>query len=123
MADKLIIALVNANPENLVEVALPLLQATAAASMEYEVEVIFSGRTGKLAIKGYAERVVSNTANDTRTLMDYIQEAYEAGVVLKVCTPSLELWGEDTIAQIHEIVGSTYLISEAMDSDTVTFTY
>ncbi|MFK5984462.1 MAG: peroxiredoxin [Pseudomonadota bacterium] len=122
MADKLIIALVNADPENLIEISLPILQATVAASMEYEVEVMFSGRAGKLAIKGVAETIVD--VNDTeKTAQTYIKEAYDAGVLFKVCTPALELWGDSLIPEIHEIVGGTYLISEAMDSDTVTFTY
>ncbi|MFK5893542.1 MAG: DsrE family protein [Pseudomonadota bacterium] len=136
MADKLIIALVNANPESLIEASLPLLQATVAASMEYDVEVIFSGRSGKLAIKGFAETIFSSNddknekqRNDEKdsdiekSLQDYITEAYEAGVLFKVCTSALELWGDSLIPEIHEIVGGTYLISEAMDPDTVTFTY
>ena len=50
-------------------------------------------------------------------------EAHEAGVRLKVCTPTLELWGEEIIPEIEETVGGAYLISEAMDDRTVTFTY
>lgn len=128
MADKLIIALANADPENLIEVSLPILQATVASSMEYDAEVILSGRSGKLAIKGFAETIFENNNEGTnseeqRSVQDYITEAYEAGVLFKVCTSALELWGDNLIPEIHEIVGGTYLISEAMDSDTVTFTY
>jgi len=130
MADKLIIALVNTNPENLIEVSLPILQATVASSMEYDTEVIFSGRAGKLAIKGFAETIVDKNNNENEdskdtppSVGDLIKEAYDAGVLFKVCTSALELWGDDLIPEIHEIVGGTYLISEAMDSDTVTFTY
>ncbi len=122
MADKLIIALVNADPDSLIEISLPILQATIAASMEYEVEVIFSGRTGKLAINGIAETVIDENDSD-KTAQYYIKEAYDAGVLFKVCTPALELWGDSLIPEINEIVGGTYLISEAMDADTVTFTY
>lgn len=128
MADKLIIALVNADPENLIEVSLPILQATVASSMEYDAEIILSGRSGKLAIKGFAETIFDNNNEGTnreqqRSVQDYITEAYEAGVLFKVCTSALELWGDNLIPEIHEIVGGTYVISEAMDSDTVTFTY
>ena len=122
MADKLIIALINANPENFSEIALPILQATVAASMEYDVELIFSGRAGKTIIRGFSETVIDSN-NEARSIHDYIVEAYDAGVKFKVCTPALERWGDNLIPQIHEIVGGTYLISEAMDSDTVTFTY
>ena len=41
----------------------------------------------------------------------------------KVCTPTLELWGRDLIPEIEETVGGAYIISQAMDDDTVTFTY
>jgi len=130
MADKLIIALVNADPENLTEVSIPILQATVAASMEYDAEVILSGRSGKLAIKGFAETIFKENidkddinSNEERSVQDFIKEAYDAGVLFKVCTSALELWGDNLIPEIHEIVGGTYLISEAMDSDTVTFTY
>jgi predicted peroxiredoxin len=52
-----------------------------------------------------------------------IKDAHEAGVKFKVCAPSVERWGENLIPEVEEIVGSAYLISEAMDDDTVTFTY
>jgi len=122
MSDKLIVVLVNADPDNIIEVSMPIIQATVAASMEYEVELIFSGRAGKLAIKGNAEQIVDEQ-HDDRSVLDLIKDAYEAGVTLKVCTPALELWGDELISEINEIVGGTYIISEAMDDDTVTFTY
>jgi len=101
MADKLIIALVNADPENLTEVSIPILQATVAASMEYDAEVILSGRSGKLAIKGFAETIFKENidkddinSNEERSVQDFIKEAYDAGVLFKVCTSALELWGD-----------------------------
>ena len=122
MSDKLIIAVVNANPSNFLELSLPLLQATVAASMEYDVEVIFSGRAGKIAIVGEAEKI-SDENDPKKSIQTIISEAYDAGVLFKVCTPALEIWGDTIIPEINEIVGGTYLISEAMDSNTVTFTY
>jgi predicted peroxiredoxin len=52
-----------------------------------------------------------------------MKDAHEAGVKFKVCTPTLELWGEDLIPEIEETVGGAYVISQAMDDDVVTFTY
>lgn len=121
MADKLVIAIVNANPDNALQISIPLMQAMVAASMEYETEVIFSGRAGKLAIADFAAQVID--PENKKSLLDIIHEAYEAGVVFKVCTPAMERWGETLIPQIQEIVGGTYLISEAMDDDTIVFTY
>ncbi len=122
MADKLLIVMVNTDPTNGSELGAPFFQATVAAAMEYEVEVILTGRSGELAVRGVAENL--NIKPDSKqTVYDYIKEAYAAGVKFKVCTPTLELWGNDLIPEITDTIGGAYLISEAMDDNTVTFTY
>jgi len=122
MADKLLIVMVNSDPANPSELGAPFFQATVAAAMEFEVEIILSGRSGELAKKGVAEKLRDQQGNP-KTIYDYIKDAHEAGVVFKVCTPTLDLWGDDLIPEVEETVGGAYLISEAMDDDTVTFTY
>ncbi len=122
MADKLIIVMMNSDPANPSELGAPFFQAAVAAAMEYEVEVLLTGRAGELARKGVAAKL-SVREGTRRTVYDYIKEAHEAGVKIKVCTPSLEIWGDDLIPEIEETVGGAYLISEAMDDSTVTFTY
>ena len=52
-----------------------------------------------------------------------MRDAAEAGAKFKICTSNLELWGDDMIPEISETVGAAYIISEAMDDGTVTFTY
>lgn len=122
MADKLMIIMVNTDPKNGSEMGAPFFQATVAAAMDYDVEVIMTGRAGELAKKGFAETLFAHEGNP-KTIYDFIQEAHDAGVVFKVCTPTLELWGDDLIPEISETVGAAYIISEAMSGDTVTFTY
>jgi len=122
MADKLIIVMVNTDPKNPSELGAPFFQATVAASMEYDVEVILTGRAGELAKKGVAENITLHVAG-SKTVYDYMKEAYEAGVKFKVCTPTLDLWGDDLIPEVTETIGSAYIISEAMSDNTVTFTY
>ena len=122
MADKLIIVMMNSDPANPSELGAPFFQAAVAAAMEYEVEVLLTGRAGELARKGVAAELQIHEGSG-RTVYDYIKEAHEAGARIKVCTPSLELWGDDLIPEIEETVGGAYLISEAMDDSTVTFTY
>jgi len=122
MADKLIIIMVNTDPTNGSEMGAPFFQATVAAAMEYEVEVILTGRSGELAQRGVAENLYIKP-DSKQTVYDYIKEAYEAGVKFKVCTPTLDIWGDDLIPEITETVGGAYIISEAMDDNTVTFTY
>ncbi|HMA88559.1 MAG TPA: DsrE/DsrF/DrsH-like family protein [Burkholderiales bacterium] len=122
MADKLMIVMVNTDPRNGAELGAPFFQATVAAAMEYDVEVILTGRAGELAVKGVAEKLHVKEGSP-KSVYDFIKDAHEAGVKFKVCTPTLELWGEDLIPEIEETVGGAYVISQAMDDDVVTFTY
>lgn len=122
MADKLLIILVNTDPRNGAEMGAPFFQATVAAAMEYEVEIILTGYSGQLAMKGFAENLYLQEGT-SKSVYDVMQEAHRAGAVFKVCTPTLELWGDDLIPEISETVGGAYVISEAMDDNTVTFTY
>lgn len=122
MASKLMIVMVNTDPKNSAELGAPFFQATVAAAMEYEVEVILTAGAGELAIRGVAEKLHVKEGS-SKSVYDFIKEAHEAGVKFKVCTPTLELWGEDLIPEIDETVGGSYVIQQAMDDNTVTFTY
>ncbi len=119
MADKLMIILANSDPDSALSIVPPLTQAATAAAMELEAEVIFTGHCARLVVPGVAERV---KVGDGRTVHDVIRETAAAGVRLKVCVLGLES-GAELIPEVEESVGSTYIISEAMDDDTVTFTY
>jgi len=122
MANKLMIVMVNTDPSKPAELGAPFFQATVAAAMEYQVEVILTGGAGELAKKGVAENLHVQEGS-AKTVYDFIKDAHEAGAVFKICTPTLELWGDDLIPEIDETVGGAYLISQAMDGETVTFTY
>ena len=122
MPKKLMIVMVNTDPANGAELGAPFLQATVAAAMEYEVEVILTARSGELAVTGVAAKLFVQEG-DPKSVYDLIKDAHEAGVKFKVCTPTLELWGRDLIPEIEETVGGAYIISQAMDENTVTFTY
>ena len=122
MRKKLLIVLANSDPDNAEELAAPLFQATVAAAMSLEVEIIFTGQSGVLATTGKAEKLELNHETH-RNIHDVIREAHQAGVVFKVCAPSLEVWGKDLIPEVEETIGAAHVVSEAMDEDTVTFTY
>ena len=122
MNKKLLIILANSDPTNAFEIGAPLFQATVAAAMGHDVEIVITGNVGLLASTGHAATLEIN--HDThRTIYDVIKEAHKAGVVFKVCAPSVQVYGDDLIAEIDESVGSAHVVSEAMDDDTVTFTY
>jgi uncharacterized protein len=122
MANKLMIIMVNTDPSNGPELGAPFFQATVAAAMDYEVEVILTARAGELAKKGVAEKLYVKEGSP-KSVYDFIKDAHEAGVHFKVCTPTLELWGDDLIPEVTETVGGAYVIEQAMDDDVVTFTY
>lgn len=122
MANKLMIVMVNTDPKNSAELGAPFFQATVAAAMEYEVEVILTAGAGELAKRGVAEKLHIKEGV-SKSVYDFIQEAHQAGVKFKVCTPTLELWGDNLIPEIEETVGGSYIIQQAMDDNTVTFTY
>ena len=61
--------------------------------------------------------------NDGRTLHDFLREEHAAGATIKDCTPNLEQWGTQLIAEIDETVGSSCLVGEVMDKQTGTLTY
>jgi predicted peroxiredoxin len=122
MSKKLLIVLANSDPQNPEEFSAPLFQAMVAAAMQHSVEVVFTGLSGVLAVAGHASEVVLNV-REHRTVYDVIREAHNAGVLFKVCTPTLEMWGKELIEEIDETVGAAYVIEAAMDDNTVTFTY
>jgi predicted peroxiredoxin len=121
VADKLMIVLVNADPSRPAELGPPLFQATVAAAMEYEVEIIITGRSAELARRGIAEQL--RLPDAPQTVYGLMQDAHRAGVVFKVCAPAPGLDDDDLVPEIDETVGGAYLISEAMDDATVTLTY
>jgi len=122
MADKLLVVIANVDITRPAEILPPLLQATVASAMGYEVEVLFTGQAGQLAIKGEAENLLLKE-DDSKSVYDHIKQARSAGVVFKVCTPALKFWGDNIIPEIDETVGGAYIINESMDDSVVTFTY
>lgn len=121
MADKLLIVIANSDITNVREIIPPLVQATVAAAMEYEVELLFTGQASQLVVSGVADKLI-NLA-DQKSVYEYIRAAKMAGVIIKVCTPNMEDWQDELISEIDETVGSAYMINEAMDDSVVTLTY
>jgi len=122
MAKKLIIVLLNTDPATPGELVAPLFQATVAAAMDYEVEVVLTGRAGELAKSGVVDTLRPRD-DSSKTVHDLIRDAREAGAKFKLCSPTREFGVEPLIPEIEEIVGGAYIISEAMTDGTVTFTY
>ena len=125
MADKLIIIMANTDPRNGEELGAPIFQASVAAAMEFEVEVICTATSGKLMKKGVAEKLFIKEGSP-KSVLDFIKDAHEAGVKFSCCSPNLDLFDmteEDLIPECSGIVGGAYLIEEIMEGDCKVLTY
>ena len=119
MAHKLLIMLVNTDPRNGEELGAPFFQASVAAAMDYEVEIVCTATAGRLMKKGVAESLVVKPGSP-KTVYDFIKEAHEAGVKFLCCSPNLDQFDmtrEDLIPECAGIVGGAYVIEQVMEND------
>jgi predicted peroxiredoxin len=119
VASKLIIVMANTDPRNGEELGAPIFQATVAAAMEYEVEVICTATSGRLMKKGVAEKLFVKEGSP-KSVYDFIKDAHDAGVKFSCCSPNLDLFEmkeEDLIPECEGIVGGAYLIEQIMEDD------
>ncbi len=125
MAKKLVIVMANTDPRNGEELGAPLFQASVAAAMEYDVEVICTATAGRLMKKGVAEKLTVKPGS-TKTVYDFIKDAHEAGAKFYCCSPNLDLFDmtkDDLIPECEGIVGGAHLIEEVMEEDCKVMTY
>jgi predicted peroxiredoxin len=125
MAEKLIIVMANSDPRNGEELGAPIFQASVAAAMDYEVEVICTATAGRLMKKGEAEALVVKEGSP-KSVYDFIKDAHEAGVKFLCCSPNLDLFEmtvDDLIPECSGIVGGAHLIEAVMEDDCKVLTY
>lgn len=125
MASKLIIVMANTDTRNGEELGAPIFQATVAAAMEYEVEVICTATAGRLMKKGVAEKLFVKPGSP-KSVLDFIKDAHEAGAKFYCCSPNLDLFDmtqEDLIPECSGIIGGAHLIEQVMEGDTKVLTY
>ena len=125
MADKLIIVMANTDPSNGEELGAPIFQATVAAAMDYDVDVICTATSGKLMKKGVAEKLVVKEGSP-KSVYSFIQDAHEAGAKFYCCSPNLDLFDmteDDLIPECEGIVGGAHLIEQVMEEDCRVLSY
>jgi predicted peroxiredoxin len=125
MPKKLVIIMANTDPRNGEELGAPIFQASVAAAMEYEVEVICTATSGRLMKKGVAEQLYVKPGSP-KTVYDFIKEAHEAGVKFFCCSPNLDLFDmtkDQLIPECSGIVGGAHLIEEVMETDAKVLSY
>ncbi len=125
MAKKLIIIMANTDPRNAEELGAPIFQASVAAAMGYEVEVICTATATKLMRKGVAARL-KQRADAPKSIYDFIKEAHDAGVKFYCCSPGLDLFDmhkEDLIPECTGIVGAAHFIEDIMTGESKVLAY
>ena len=125
MAKKLVIVLANTDARNEEELGAPFFQASVAAAMDFEVEVICTATAGRLLKKGVAEKLHVKEGSP-KTVYDFIRDAHEAGAKFFCCSPNLDLFNmtkDDLIPECAGVVGGAYLIEQVMEDETKVLTY
>ncbi len=122
MSEKLLVVVTNSDPRNPCEIIEPIYNATVAASMDYSVELIFSGKAGEILVSGVAEEVPT-LKDDEESIYTLLQNAHEAGVQIKASKHLQVRWGDNLIPEVDDIVGAGYLISSVMSNMTETLSY
>ncbi len=122
MSERLLVVVTNSDPRNPCEIVEPIYNAMVAASMDYRVEMIFSGRAGEILVKGVAEDVPT-VKDEDKTIADLLQDALSAGVIIKASKHLVTRWGDDLIPEVEDIVGAGYVISEVMSNSTKSLSY
>ncbi len=125
MAKKLIVIMANTDPGRVEELGAPIFQASVAAAMGYEVEVICTAGATRLMRKGVAAGL-KQRADATKSIYDFIKEAHDAGVKFYCCSPGLDLFDmhkEDLIPECNGIVGAAHFIEDIMTGESKVLTY
>ncbi len=125
MADKLVVVMANTDPRNGEELGAPIFQASVAAAMDYEVEVICTATSGRLMKKGVAETLFVKKGS-AKSVYEFIKDAHEAGVKFYCCSPNLDLFDmteADLIPECDGIVGGAHLIEAVMEDDCKVLSY
>jgi uncharacterized protein len=125
MPKKLIVILANADPHSDGSIGGPIFQASVAASMGYQVDVICTGATAEILKHGVAEAIPIKTA-EPRSIYDFIKEAHASGVRFHCFSNGLDACAmrkDDLIAECSGVIGVAHFVEAIMDGDCRVLTY
>lgn len=125
MAKKIVIMLLNANPDVPATLGAPFFQATVAAAMELEVEMYFASRAAALLRRGVADALFPG-GNHQKSIYSFMQDAHAAGVKFYVCGAAMDdngLSADTAIPELDGIRGGAAFIGAACEDDVVVLTY
>jgi predicted peroxiredoxin len=125
MAKRLLIVLVNTDARNPEELGAPFYHAAAAASMDYEVDVVCTATAGKLMRKGVAAALFVKPGA-TMSVHDWIRQAHGLGARFWACPANLELFDmteADLIPECSGLMGAATMLHQLMEDDCRVLTY
>ncbi len=115
-----VVIFVTSGPETPQRCATPFYMATVAAAMDHEAELIFQIDGVLLLKKGVADCMTAKEGG--KTIGDFIRDAKEADVEMRVCSAALALHDmttEDLIEECDGVVGAAYMTEKGMEADMV----
>ncbi len=115
-----VLVFVTSGPETPQRCATPFYMANIATAMDNEAEMIFQIDGVLLLKKGVAEGITAKEGG--KKIIDFIREAKEAGVEMRVCSAALQLHDmepEDLIDECDGVVGAAYMTDQGLDADMV----
>jgi predicted peroxiredoxin len=115
-----VVVFVSSGPETPQRCATPFYMATVAAAMDSEALMIFQIDGVLLMKEGVAEEMVAKEGG--KKIIDFIREAKEAEVEMRVCSAALQLHDmtpEDLIEECDGVVGAAYMTEEGLEANLV----
>jgi len=115
-----LVIFVTSGPATAQRCATPFYMASVAAAMDNDALMIFQIDGVLLLKKGVAENIVAKEGG--KRIIDFIREAKEAGVEMRVCSAALELHDmkpDDLIEECDGVVGAAYMTDEGLSADLV----
>jgi predicted peroxiredoxin len=111
---------VTTGPETEQRCATPFYMANMAAIMDNEAEMIFQIDGVLLMKKGVAEALTAKEGG--KKIIDFVRDAKEAGVEMKVCSAALQLHDmteDDLIEECDGVVGAAYMVDRGLESQLI----
>jgi len=111
---------VTTGPQTPQRCATPFYMASVAAAMDSEAEMIFQIDGVLLMKKGVAHDLFAKEGG--KSIIDFIREAKEADVEMRVCSAALQLHDmteDDLIEECDGVVGAAYMTDVGLESDLV----
>lgn len=122
MARRMLFIVSRAGPAETGGLGPALAQATVAAAMDVDVQLVFAGAAAGLLDADVAGSVRLPDGSG-RSVQEGLEQARELGVKLLLCSPALAEFGPGLERCVDEVVGAAWLVSESLREDTVVLTY